>query len=99
VHIGLKEIDMPVMLIAYDRTKIIGKVDRVLAMIKSYNYVQLSESTFAIENFEKTRTVFNKIMQFLVPGTPIVVITLIKPFSGPVLAPVSEWFSKYLPEE
>jgi hypothetical protein len=99
VHIDLKEVGMSVILIAYDRSRITGKVDRVLALIKKYKHIQLSESTFAIESFEKTRTIFNNIMHFLAPGTPIVVITLVKPFSGPVLAPVSEWFSKYLPEE
>jgi hypothetical protein len=90
---------MAIMLITYDHGKMNKAVDRVLEIIKGYNHIQLSESTYAIENYGKTRTIFNKIMPYLGSNAHLFVVTIIKPFSGPVLAPMSEWFSKHLPEE
>jgi hypothetical protein len=87
------------MLITYDNGKMTRRVDRIPRIIKGYNHIQLSESTYAISTFEKTRTIFNKIMPYLGRNAHLLVVTLIKPFSGPVLTPTSEWFSKYLPEE
>lgn len=90
---------MSVMLITYDHGKTNRAVDPVPGIIKRYNHIQLSGSTYAIETYEKTRTIFNKIMPCLGRGAHLLVVTLIKPFSGPVLTPASEWFSKHLPEE
>jgi hypothetical protein len=90
---------MAVMLITYNHGTIDRAVDRVLGIIKSYNHIQLSENTFAIVTFEKTRTIFNKIMPFLGRSAHLFVVTVIKPFAGPVPAPASEWFMKNLPEE
>jgi hypothetical protein len=90
---------MSVMLITYDSGGMKRADDPVPGIIKGYNHIQLSENTYAIENYEKTRTVFNKIMPYLGANAHLLVVTLIKPFSGPVLTAMSEWFSKYLPEE
>jgi hypothetical protein len=90
---------MAVMLITYDPVEINRAVGRVLGIIKAYKHIQLSENTFAIVTFEKSRTIFNKIIPFLGESARLFVVTVIKPFAGPVPAAASEWFMKYLPEE
>jgi hypothetical protein len=90
---------MSVLLVTYDYTKIDATVDPILSIVKEYKYVQLSEGTYAIETNEKTRTVFNKIVPYLSSNVHLLVVTLIKPFAGPVLGPVSVWLSKHLPED
>jgi hypothetical protein len=90
---------MPVLLITYDYAKTDPTVDRMPDFVREYKHIQLSEGVYAIETHEKTRTVFNKIMPFLSENVQLLVVTLIKPFSGPVLAPTSVWLSKHLPED
>jgi hypothetical protein len=90
---------MSVLLITYDHGKLNRAVNRVAEIIKGYNHIQLSNCTYAIETYEKTRTVFNKMMPYVGKSAHLLVVTVIKPFSGPVLAPMSEWFMKHLPEE
>lgn len=90
---------MAVLLITYDYAKTDPKVDPVLSIVEEYNHVQLSEGAYAIETDEKTRTVFNKIIPFLSNNVHLLVVTLIKPFAGPVLGAVSLWLSKHLPED
>ncbi|GEM_PF-6769250 len=89
---------MPVLLITYDFTKTDPKVDPVLSIVRKSKHVQVSEGTYAMETDEKTRTVFNKIIPYLSKNVHLLVVTLIKPFAGPVLGPVSLWLSKHLPE-
>jgi hypothetical protein len=90
---------MPVLLITYDHIQTDPTVDPVLSLVKKYNYIQLSEGTFVIETNEKTRTVFNKIIPHLSHDVHLLVVTIIKPFAGPVLGPASAWLTKHLPED
>jgi hypothetical protein len=94
-----KEKTMSVLLITYDFTKIDPKLDRVPTLVQEYKHVKLCEGSYAIETFEKTRTIFNKIMPYLNHSAHLFIVTLVKPFSGPVLEHVSEWLSKHLPED
>ncbi len=89
---------MAVLLITYDHGRMHPIADPVLKVIKEYRYVQLAEGSYAIETFEQTRTIFNKILPHLNGSMHLLVVTLVKPFSGPVLQPVSEWLAKHLPE-
>jgi hypothetical protein len=90
---------MPILLITYDYTKIDKNIDPVQRIIKQYNHVRLSEGTYAIETGEKTRTVFNKIIPYVDNSAHLFIVTLVKPFSGPVLEHVSLWLLKHLPED
>jgi len=90
---------MRVLLITYDFTKVNPKTDRVPSLIKHYKHVKLCEGSYAIETFEKTRTIFNKITPYLTDSARLFVVTLVKPFTGPVMEHVSEWLSKHLPED
>jgi hypothetical protein len=94
-----KEITMSVLLITHTYTKTDPKMDTILGIVKEYKHVQLSEGSYAIETDEKTRTIFNKILPYLSNNVHLLVVTLIKPFAGPVLAPVSGWLAKHLPED
>lgn len=94
-----KEKTMSVLLITYDNSGIKSSVDPVLNLVQGYQHVQLSDSSYAIETDEKTRTVFNKIMPYLTKSAHLFVVTLVKPFSGPALQHVSEWLAKHLPED
>ena len=90
---------MSVLLITYDHAKTDRSIDPVLGIVGKYNHVQFSEGTYAIETDEKTRTVFNKIIPYLGKNVHLLVVTLIKPFAGPVLEHVSQWLMKHLPED
>ncbi|HEY6191419.1 MAG TPA: hypothetical protein VI215_03740 [Bacteroidota bacterium] len=90
---------MSVLLITYDYASQGAKTESVLNIVNQYKHIQLAEGSYAIETDEKTRTIFNKILPFLSKNVHLLVVTLIKPFAGPVLAPVSEWLTKHLPED
>jgi hypothetical protein len=90
---------MSVLLITYDYGKTDPKADPVMRIVEEYKHVQFSKGTYAIETDEKTRTVFNKIIPYLSNNVHLLVVTLIKPFAGPVLQPASVWLSKHLPED
>jgi hypothetical protein len=90
---------MSVLLITYDYAHTDPKLDRILNVVREYKHVRLSEGSYAIETHEKTRTVFNKIFPFLSENVHLLVVTLIKPFSGPIRGPASVWLSKHLPED
>lgn len=94
-----KEIIMSVLLITYDNSGMKLSIDPVLSLIQGYKHVQLSDNSYAIETDEKTRTIFNKIMPFVTKSAHLLVVTLVKPFAGPVLEHMSEWLSKHLPED
>ena len=89
---------MSVLLITYDHTVTDLKVDPVLSVVGKYKHIQLAEGSYAIETDEKTRTVFNKIIPFLSANARLIIVTLVKPFSGPVRENVSQWLLKHLPE-
>ena len=90
---------MPVLLVTYDVTKINPKTDRVPDIVREYKHVKLCDGSYAIETYEKTRTIFNRIAPYLNGSARLFVVTLVKPFSGPVLERVSEWLSNHLPED
>ncbi|MBI1804948.1 MAG: hypothetical protein HY033_12310 [Ignavibacteriae bacterium] len=90
---------MSVLLITYDQSEMNSSVDPVLSLVQEYKHVQLSENSYAIETDEKTRTIFNKIMPYLSSSAHLFIVTLVKPFAGPVLEHVSNWLSKHLPED
>ena len=89
---------MSILLITYDFDKTNAKIDRVLGIMTGYKHIQLSNGSFAIETHEKTRTIFNKLVPYLGDKVHLLVVTLIKPFSGTVSAPVSVWLSNHLSE-
>ena len=89
---------MSVLMITYDVTRKDSNNASITRILEEYKHIQLSEGAYAIETDEKTRTVFNKIFPFLSGNVHLLVVTLIKPFAGPALTPVSQWLAKHLPE-
>lgn len=89
---------MSILLITFDIDQTNAEMDRVLGMVTAYNHIQLANGSYAIETHEKTRTIFNKLLPFLGDKVHLIVVTLVKPFSGTVSAPVSVWLSKHLSE-
>ena len=87
---------MSVLLISYDAWT---DPDPVLRIVEQYKHIQLSESTYAIETDEQTRTIFNKIISLFDIDIHLLVLTLIKPFASPPKGQVSKWLSKRLPED
>lgn len=90
---------MSVMLITFELGKMDQAIERLHVFIKGYNHIRLSETSYAIETFEKTRTIFNKITPYLGKNSRHLVVTLSKPFSGVPMSATSEWLSKLLTEE
>jgi hypothetical protein len=89
---------MSVLLISYDAL-IDPNPDPVRQLIGQYRHIQLSESTYAIETDEQTRTIFNKIISLFEVDIHLLVVTLIKPFACLPKGQVSKWLSKRLPED
>ncbi len=94
-----KEETMAVYLITYDHRRTSRIADPILRVVRQYQYVQLAEGCYAIETFEKTRTIWNKIVSCLNGNVHLLVVTLVKPFSGPVFEPASKWLAEHLPED
>lgn len=67
-------------------------------MIASYKHVQLTDWTYAIETFEGTRTVYNKLSHSLKPEDQLFIITVTKPFTGKGLEDTKLWLFKHLPQ-
>jgi hypothetical protein len=93
-----KEVRMSVLLISYDAW-IDPNPDPVRQLMSQYRHIQLSESTYAIETNEQTRTIFNKIISLFEVDIHLLVVTLIKPFACLPKGQVSKWLSKRLPED
>lgn len=93
-----EETTMSVLLITYDYDISNAEIPSVLGIMTGYKHIKLSNGSYAIETHEKTRTIFNKLLPFLGDKVHLIVVTLIKPFSGTVSAPVSVWLSKHLSE-
>ena len=89
---------MAVLLISYDHLKTGADSKLILGVIQEYKHVKVSAGTYAIETHERTRTIFNRIIPHLSEDFHLLVVTLIKPFSGPVRKPASMWLAKHLPE-
>lgn len=90
---------MSILLISYDAAATALEDDSVLSIVGTYSHIQVARGSYAIETDEKTRTVFNKIIPCLSVNVRLLVVTLNRPFAGPVLGPVSAWLSKHLPED
>jgi hypothetical protein len=89
---------MSVLLITYDFIRPSPAIKAILGIVNQYKHIQLAEGSYAIETDEKTRTVFNKFLPCLGEHVHLLVATLIKPFSGTVSGPVSDWLTKHLTE-
>ncbi|MFI5251640.1 MAG: hypothetical protein ACHQQQ_04315 [Bacteroidota bacterium] len=89
---------MPVLLVTYDQSFSTKKNDSLVAAIKQYKHVQLSENTFAIDTFENTRTIYNKLIPHLNCKTNIYILTVTRPFTSQCLEEVKSWLGKRLPQ-
>jgi hypothetical protein len=90
---------MSVLLIIVDDDTTATVPGSVLNIIREYKHIQLSNRTFAIETSERVRSIFNKFMPLLSATAQLFIVTLVKPFAGPVLEQGSRWLYKHLPEE
>jgi hypothetical protein len=89
---------MPVLLVTYDQKFSTKKNDSLVNAIKEYKHIQLSENTFAIETFENTRTIYNKLIPHVNIKANLFILTVTRPFTSQCLEEVKSWLGKRLPQ-
>ena len=89
---------MAVLLVTYDKKFSGNKNDSLITAIKQYKHVQLSDNTFAIDTFENTRTIYNKLIPHLNCKSNIYILTVTRPFTSQCLEEVKSWLGKRLPQ-
>ena len=89
---------MSVLLITYEHTKAKPDSDPVRQVISKYKHVQLGNNSYAIETYEATRTIYNKLNPFFTNSGQFFILTITKPFSGNGLEDVKNWLGKHLPQ-
>lgn len=90
---------MPILLITHAETA--TRLDReyLLSFMEPYAHLRIAAGAYLIETNEKTCTVFKKLQRRLAPDTQLLVVTLARPFAGPLEGPIVPWLTKRLPEE
>lgn len=91
---------MSVLLVTYDLNKESGsKVDynKFYKLRDAYDYVKLSESSYAFNTSETPSTVYNKLKPVIDANDHIWIINLKKPYSGYGPKATIAWLDKNLP--
>jgi hypothetical protein len=90
---------MAVLLVTYDANQDGQDYDGLTAFLRRYKHVFLTEGSYAIETHEATRTLYNKMADFLTDNINYYVITLTKPFSTQCIEDVKNWLVDHLPQD
>ena len=89
---------MAVLLVTFE-TSVPGQdYVAVQSLLKHYKHVRLAEGSYAIETYEATRTVYNKITRYLNANTHVYVLTVTKPFTTQCVDEIKMWLGKHLPQ-
>ena len=89
---------MAVLLVNFDAHQAGQDYTGVTALLKRYKHVFLSDGSYAIETYEATRTVYNKVTAILAKSIHVYVLTVTKPFSTQCMEEVKLWLGKRLPQ-
>lgn len=87
---------MAVLLITYDLQKPGQDYSELLSKIKSYTWVRLSESSYAIRTDSTPSTVFDYLKPYLDSNDNLYVITLKQPYAGYGPKEVNSWLNNNL---
>lgn len=87
---------MAVLLITYDLNRPGQDYADVHTIIKSYAYVKLSESSYAIETSATPSVIFQRLKPYLDSNDTLYVITLTRPWDGRGPKEVNDWLSQRL---
>ncbi len=87
---------MAVRLIAYDLNKPRQNHAKVLKKIKTYNWAELSESSYAVRTNEVPNTIVNKFEPLLDDNDSFLVLTLTQPYRGQADKDVVDWLQAAL---
>lgn len=89
---------MAVLLVTFDANRPGQDYNSLHELLKRYKHVKLSDGSYAIETYEATRTVYNKITRFLNGNVHVFVLTVTKPFTTLCTEDVKLWLGKHLPQ-
>jgi hypothetical protein len=92
--------NMSVILVTYDLNKEAkSKVDynKFYKLRDSYDYVKLSESSYAFNTTETPQTVYDKLKAAIDPNDHIYIINLKRPYTGFGPQATNDWLAKNLP--
>lgn len=92
---------MTVLLLTYDLNKEKKKkedYDGFYSVIHSYDYIQLSESSYALYTDDDPTTVFMKLRKFIDKDDSVHIITMKKPWAGHTSPLKYEWLESRLPQ-
>ena len=87
---------MAVYLVTYDLHVLGQNYQDLLTKIKKYNWIQLSESSYAIQSSTDPVTLYNNLSTSLDRNDHIYIITLGKPFWGFGPQQTNDWLSSHL---
>jgi hypothetical protein len=84
------------LIVSYDAKSIWADYGGLVRAIKKYNWIELTEHTYAIATIETPHEVFEKLRPFLDPGANIYVIACKSPFAGFGTQASNNWLVKNL---
>lgn len=87
---------MAVLLITYDLNAKGQKHKEVLAKIKTFNGIQLSESSYAISTSLSSEQVFEKFKNLIDANDCMFVIPMIQSYQGWALEKKHKWLNEHL---
>jgi hypothetical protein len=88
---------MAVLLVTFDPNQDGQDYEGLTAFLEHYKHVFLANGSYAIETHEATRTLYNKMAEFLTKNIHYYVLTLTKPFSTQCVDDVKKWLVDHLP--
>ena len=90
---------MAVLLITFDAHQKEQDYEGVTAFLEHYKHVFLADGSYAIDTYEATRTIYNKLAKFFTDKVHFFVLTITKPYTTQCLDDVKSWLSNHLPQE
>ena len=89
---------MAVLLVTFDSNHPGQDYNGVQSLLQHYKHVRLAEGSYAIETYEATRTVYNKITRYLSGNVHVYILTVTKPFTTQCVDDIKSWLGKHLPQ-
>ena len=90
---------MAVLLVTFDAQQEGQDYKKVAAFLKHYKHVFLADGSYAIDTYEATRTIYNKLSAIFTDKVHFFVVTITKPYTSQCLDDVKKWLYLHLPQE
>jgi len=68
--------------------------DGFYKIIKGYNWVELSESSYALDTSDTPETIYNKLKPYIDNNDNVLIFTLTKPYAGQASSKAIDWLAQ-----